>query len=638
MQRRDIEEQRGAALREALDDLAELIRFPGSPKEFWPRYLKALARLLAARRVSLFIRAKAPNETEAAWKKVSEWGDPEHTVDPTQARRLDVAIEQLAESLGERCAAAVPIAQVLADEAGADVPGGLGDCSVITFKPKLYEAGTECLITAIVPALDPGAAREVLLRAELASDTPATYQMNQAARTAGFDAARLATALDVSILINDEEKFVACSLAFCNGIAAQFECDRVSLGWMEKGFMRLRAISRTEKFDRQMEAAQLLEAAMDEAFDQDDEITWPAQPDAATVAKDHERFAKNQGAVSLISLPLRVDDEPVGAITCERSSSPFGEQEAAQLRLACDVAARRIADLQSRDRWIGARAASKSKQLCAKLVGAEHTWAKLIALFLVGLVAVLIFWQVDYRVEANFILKSDEVNFVSAPFDGYIDSVSVRSGDQLAAGATILTLKDEDLELERASAEADVARYRSEVQKSRGAGELSALRIAESLAAQAQARLDLAQHRLGQTVVKAPFASIVVEGDQRERVGAPVKQGEVLFKLAQTSSLYIEAEVDERDIHEILDRDGGELAFVSQPKLKYPIRITQIVPAATPGKDGNVFLVHAGFVGEQPDWWKPGMSGVCKLSVEKRSLGWVLTHRTSDFLRLYFWW
>ena len=31
--------------REALDELAELTRFPGLPKEFWPRYLKALGRL-----------------------------------------------------------------------------------------------------------------------------------------------------------------------------------------------------------------------------------------------------------------------------------------------------------------------------------------------------------------------------------------------------------------------------------------------------------------------------------------------------------------------------------------------------------------------------------------------------------------
>ena len=33
-----------------------------------------------------------------------------------------------------------------------------------------------------------------------------------------------------------------------------------------------------------------------------------------------------------------------------------------------------------------------------------------------------------------------------------------------------------------------------------------------------------------------------------------------------------------------------------------------------------------------------GMSGVAKLEVEKRNLLWVVTHRTMDFLRMYFWW
>jgi hypothetical protein len=32
------------------------------------------------------------------------------------------------------------------------------------------------------------------------------------------------------------------------------------------------------------------------------------------------------------------------------------------------------------------------------------------------------------------------------------------------------------------------------------------------------------------------------------------------------------------------------------------------------------------------------MSGVCKFEVERRTLIWILTHRTVDFLRLKLWW
>jgi hypothetical protein len=38
------------------------------------------------------------------------------------------------------------------------------------------------------------------------------------------------------------------------------------------------------------------------------------------------------------------------------------------------------------------------------------------------------------------------------------------------------------------------------------------------------------------------------------------------------------------------------------------------------------------------NWWRPGMTGLCKLEAHKHSLFWILTHRTVDFLRMKFWW
>ena len=77
---------------------------------------------------------------------------------------------------------------------------------------------------------------------------------------------------------------------------------------------------------------------------------------------------------------------------------------------------------------------------------------------------------------------------------------------------------------------------------------------------------------------------------------------------------------------------------MTQPKLKYPVSIQTIEPAAVTKKDGNVFLVRMKLDRSPETWWRPGMTGLCKLSVEKRSLFWILTHRTVDFLRMKLWW
>jgi len=82
----------------------------------------------------------------------------------------------------------------------------------------------------------------------------------------------------------------------------------------------------------------------------------------------------------------------------------------------------------------------------------------------------------------------------------------------------------------------------------------------------------------------------------------------------------------------------GEIAFVSRPKLKFPVKLERIDPVAVTEEEGNIFLVRATFSEEISGWWRPGMSGMAKINVGKRNLLWIFTHRTIDFLRIFFWW
>jgi multidrug resistance efflux pump len=251
---------------------------------------------------------------------------------------------------------------------------------------------------------------------------------------------------------------------------------------------------------------------------------------------------------------------------------------------------------------------------------------------------VLFFLRVPYRVEGNFVLRSDDLTYLTAPFEGYIDQVLVRPGDAVAMGAPLLRLKTTELKLEEAYALADLNRYQREAEKARSAGALAEMRIDQALADQAQARLDMVRYRIAHATITSPFAGRVVEGDLRERLGAPVKAADVLFKVARIDTLYAEAEVNERDIHEILGKSPGQIAFVSRPKNKFPVHIVTVEPAAIPKNEANVFLVRCALDEKPQPWWRPGMSGICKFNVEKRTLIWILTHRTVDFLRLKLWW
>jgi multidrug resistance efflux pump len=614
-----------AGMEGALSELNRLRRFSGAPAEFWPAFIAAAGQLIGATRGILVLRDPAAPER---LKKLSDWSSNGH------ADRSIMTFTRMLPQLVQNCSQTGSLAQAI--ETGA-APNTKHFALAINI-PIPTGSGETCIGVFLLLNATDQQADEALWRLKLAADTPAAYRLNHEVTQARHDVEKFASVLDIAVQVNAEKRFLAASLAFCNALASRYNCDRVSLGWLERGYIRLRTISRTERFDKHMAAVQAIEVIMEECFDQDEEIILPPVDGSSAVSKDHERFAKEQQSGHLCSLPLRVEHKPVAVLTCERAAAPFSPAEIQQLRLACDQNIRRLSELKQHDRWFGARFAAWTREKLSKVLGPEHTWAKVLALVGVLAMVLLILPIYPYRVEGNFILRTDDVSFLTAPFEGYIEQVALRPGDPVQAGGVLLQLDTNHLQLEEMIAIAEQNRFLREAEKARAANSLAEMRIAQASADQARARLDLIRYRIGQAAIKAPYDGVLVEGDLRQRIGAPVKQGEALFKVARLSTLYIEAEINERDVNEILDRSSGEIAFVTQPKLKFPISIERIEPAAFPKEGQNVFLVRCDLSSDPEPWWRPGMSGVVKLDVERRTLLWIATHRTMDFLRMLLWW
>ena len=606
-------------------ELNQLRAWSGAPREFWPRFLAAVGKLTAARKVSLLFKTGGD---KPVWQTVQEWSS-----NVGSAQFIPGFTAQLG-AIAETCV--TDGKQIHPQEQVR--PGATGQFA-ISARLLFHRSNELYVIACLLPDVTEAGATEASQRLSLTADIPQSYQQSELNRKVTSDVERFAVALDLAAAVNAEKRFVAAALAISNALASRFACERVSLGWFKAGYIKLAALSRTEKFNRQMAAAQLLEAAMDECLDQDEEIVWPQPTEGSNlVARDHEKFSKDQNVTHLASFPLRVEGKPVAVLTCERNASPFSPAEVLQLRLCVDQCTRRLADLQRTDRWFGARLAAWAKDQLAVVLGPKHTWAKALAVLITVLLLVLFLVRVPYRVEGSFVVKSDDASFRTAPFDGYIERVFARPGDLVKSNAPLIQLATRELQLEESSAEADVVRYQREAEKARANNSLAEMRVALSLAEQSKARVDLVRYRISEATLRAPFDGVVVEGDLRERLSAPVKQGDALIRIAKLDRLYVEAEVPERDIHEILGKQRGEIAFVSQPKLKFPVRIVKIEPAAFPKNEGNVFLVRCEFDQSLENWWRPGMSGLCKLNVESRTLWWILTHRTVDFLRMKLWW
>ena len=137
--------------------------------------------------------------------------------------------------------------------------------------------------------------------------------------------------------------------------------------------------------------------------------------------------------------------------------------------------------------------------------------------------------------------------------------------------------------------------------------------------------------------VVAPHAGIVVEGDLKKNLGAPLRKGDLLLKLAQVDHTYLELQIDQVDVHEVDVGTRGEFALVGRPDQRFPLVMTRLDPASTLRDGRNVFLARAQLEQDSPSWWRPGMGGTARLEVGERPLIWVLTHRTVRTLREWFW-
>ncbi len=596
---------------ERLVTVLELRNFSGEPKEFWPLFLDCAREVTRANRATLF--ARTLTESSEGDGVVESWR-------PLISIPHGGSIVSDSELLSSAFAEGLSRDEQTVAFLVGDQDSGEGVVS-LKFEP---EAATDPMtLNALV---------------ELLAAIPEAWQSVRTTRTLSRQLEGVTGVLDLGLVVASQKKFSAASFAVCNEIAARMRCDRVSLGWQDDAVLKLKAISQSDKFDARSTIVRQAEAAMEETFDQDETLVYPGTTKSDTITREHGAYAKEASVPHLCSIALRAYKETCGVLLLEREQAAFSDDELALLRVMADQVGPRLFDLREKDRWWPVRFWRSLKKKAAGFLGPKHTGPKLAGLGVALLLLFLIFGRLPYSVEAPATVRSSDVVFVTAPFDGFIDEVFFRVGDTVSEGSTLVTFDTQEFLVQQAGELANLNRYNKEMERARAQNALSDMRVAEAQANQAKAVLDRTRYRVEQSVIKAPISGVIVEGDLRKRLGAPVSQGDVLLQQASLDALYVQIEVSERDIHEVLDQTKARMLFAAQTDEAYPLTIERIQPAGLPTQAGVVFRIRALSDEAPPEWWRPGMSGTAKIDTGWRNAGWILTHRTSDWLRRQLWW
>ena len=120
-------------------------------------------------------------------------------------------------------------------------------------------------------------------RTQVLVDEQQLQQMQAELGRRGVELERLRAAMETLGSVNTPAHFMAAAMGLCNELASRWNAERVGIGFLRGRYVRLRALSHTEKITRNMQLVQDIEAAMEECLDQDVEVLLPAPKDASFV-------------------------------------------------------------------------------------------------------------------------------------------------------------------------------------------------------------------------------------------------------------------------------------------------------------------------------------------------------------------
>jgi hypothetical protein len=444
--------------------------------------------------------------------------------------------------------------------------------------------------------------------------------------------------LEILSKIIYQEKFLLASMFLVNEVATRFNCSQVSIGWEKGNYINPIAISHIDKFDKGMESVRKLEALYEESADQDEEIIYPSEELNDKIVFAHHHYIESTKAKEVASIPFRYQGRVIGVISCEKSSGVFSEEELILLRLLSNYITPWLHTLYLKDRWIGGRIALASREYMSRFFSLKNTFLKSLAVLISGLLIYGALGSWNYKIEVVSSLETDNIAFISAPFNGLVYSVNVHAGDNVKKGDTLLSFDKDELYLKESEALADINKYTSESEKARAKNTLADMRVALSKKKEAELNLERVQYYLEKSDILSPLEGVIIVGDKEELLGTPIAKGDLLFKVAQSTDLYLRLKVAESDIDEINIRLKGEFALLSSPEHKYNFKIENIIPMAeVDSTNGNIFVVQAKVMHTPKEWWRAGMSGVAKIEIGERNIFWILTHKFIESIRIFLW-
>ena len=445
-----------------------------------------------------------------------------------------------------------------------------------------------------------------------------------------------------------ENSSAETAISLVNILASQLRAVRVSLGFQTSQGIKLTAVSFSANFDPRTAAMQIIIDAMDEAADQRLDIhyfsttdksiqTSPKNNSQGTIERCHEQLVQLQKLSSLHTFLLRKDDQIIGAITVEEGTqNKFTPEQYQFIDLAMPAMSDLLALKNKNSLSITQNLKTFLLQKLGSWFGANQLRGKILGALALIFFCVL-FFPANYWITNDASLQSINKHLLVAPQEGYLSVIKARPGDAVKRGDLLAQLNDDALRLERRKIASQILQSQQEYDNALANANRALAAIANEKVDQANIQLRLIEQQITRTQLIAPTDGIIISDDISQSLGAPVKQGQILFEIAAAQGYLVQLFVDERDIAALEVGQTGHIKLTSLPADVFEFTLKTITPISEVRNGRNFFRVEASLESESPIL-RPGMTGPGKILAGRHLLGWIWFHDIWYWLRLKLWW
>lgn len=382
---------------------------------------------------------------------------------------------------------------------------------------------------------------------------------------------------------------------------------------------RLLAVSGQTNIDSKLPAAKRLCQIVEQVYLEDPmsiTLVHEILPDTSELSVNSQ--GKSERTTARLMVPANVDGKTCVVVLERCGSLPFSLDErkrigdqlssAVPVCVACDSDRLRLRSalqriVQKRLMWLYGW---RYKGLCLALASAFS--------------AVFCLVPVEDRISAEFSVESADKHVLIAPGKGYLKAIHATAGDRVSAGQLLAELDDEELLLKKARWQSELQQNKQDLIRALASKDRVAMSSLKEQQNAIYTEISLIQLNQERYRLRAPVDGVVLSGQWHDSLGAALNSGEVLFDIGSGDQHRLVLRVDENRVREIAVGQSVGLRLAADPARTLGAVVTAVMPVAVSIDGESHVNVHALLDGSDVQI-RPGMSGVGKILVGRRSIG-----------------